>query len=141
MFAKVLIYGQWYDIVLSVRKCRESQQQECVAEADLFVEGRKHNSYERNKLEARDKTKPSRPGCELVAEPFPSKAKTLDLLPGHMKMYLFQRNFSQSSLPPSRLHMTQLSYFSIAYSTMSPLVHQFIDYIRVPMICSIPTSW
>ena len=94
MFSKVLIYGQWYDIVLSVRKCRESQQQECVAEADLFVEGRKHNSYKRNKLEARDKTKLSRPGCELVAEPFPSKAKTLDLLPSHMKMYLFQRNFS-----------------------------------------------
>lgn len=112
-----------------------------MAEADLFIEGRKHNSYERNKLEAGDKTNPSRLGCELVAEPFPSKAKTLDLLPGHMKIYLFQRNFSQSSLPPSRLHMMQLSYFSIAYSTMSPLVHQSIDYIRVPTICSIPTSW
>lgn len=88
MFSKVLIFGQLHDIALSVRKCRVSQPQECVPEADLFIEGRKHNSYERNKLEARDKMDPSRLGCELVAEPFPSKAKTLDLLPGHMKMYL-----------------------------------------------------
>lgn len=141
MFSKVLIYSQLCVIALSVRKCRVSQQQECEAEADLFIEGRKHNSYERNKLEAGDKTYPSRLGCELVAEPFPSKAKTLDLLPGHMKLYRFQRNFSQFSLPPCRLHITQFSYVSIAYSTMSPLVRQFIDHIRVPMVCLISISW